>query len=146
MAVQKSAHDWPPGIAVVAQFISWHAQYFWHASESAPAPPLEVPALAPATPDDPPCAAPALLVAPLAPPLGTSLEPHPKLNQATHNPVLRNKAFMTLSRGLGEQLADQVQPRCFHGLLPDAKSNSVGRSTGSRATRNASGCSGFVES
>jgi hypothetical protein len=91
MAAQKSAHDFAPGMAVLAQFFSWHWQYIWQAAEPVPElpalelpppelpalelPPLELPALE--LPPPPTCE-PALLVAPLvpaAPPPGELSEP-----------------------------------------------------------------------
>jgi len=51
MLAQNAAHEAPPGIAVAAQFFSWHSQYIWHAAELAPlAPALLAPAPPPLAP------------------------------------------------------------------------------------------------
>jgi hypothetical protein len=102
MPAQKSEHDSPPGMAVVEQFMTWHAQYVWQAAElglpvepalELPAlelPALELPALelAPAEPLAPADAPlPPVLVAPLAPPLEESLELQPKAAPNNDAPI-----------------------------------------------------------
>jgi hypothetical protein len=147
MAAQKSGHDRPPGMAVVEQFMSWHAQYVWQAAElelpvepalelpalELPAlelPALELPALEPVeplAPADAPLAP--VLVAPLAPPvpaLEESLELQP--NAAPNNDApIRTSALISFVPCVLRSTASPGRPRPYQATPKAPSPGSNGR-------------------
>jgi hypothetical protein len=128
MPAQKSGHDSPPGMAVVEQFMTWHAQYVWQAAElglpvepalELPAlelPALELPALELAPPEalapaDAPL--PPVLVAPLAPPVPAveeSLELQPKAAPNNDAPIRISALISFIARVLPFRSAAGTTP------------------------------------